>query len=59
MRKISFLIGIGAVLILSLFHLLALMRIYPLYITSPLLFITIYYLITSMFKRKTFRGFIK
>nr|WP_241657174.1 hypothetical protein [Halobacillus salinus] len=52
-------IGIGAVLILSLFHLLALMRIYPLYITSPLLFITIYYLITSMFKRKTFRGFIK
>ncbi|MBA2174479.1 hypothetical protein H0266_06110 [Halobacillus locisalis] len=59
MKKWKIIIGITAVLVLCLFHLFALMRMYPLYITSPLLFIAIYYVIASLFHRKTFRGFMK
>jgi hypothetical protein len=53
------LIGLIVIVIICLFHILALMRLYPLYITSPLLFIAIYVTVVTIFHRKTFRGFTK
>ncbi|MCA1011344.1 hypothetical protein [Halobacillus halophilus] len=45
------------ILLLGSFHLFGLMRLYPLYITSPLLFISIYLCISFIYHRKTFKGF--
>ncbi|MCA0969579.1 hypothetical protein LCM20_03105 [Halobacillus litoralis] len=59
MKLINVLTGVALVLIICLFHLFALMDLFPLYVTSPLLFISIYYVIASLFYKKTFKGFTK
>lgn len=50
-------IGGMIIIIVGLFHVMALMNLYPLYITSPLLFLSIYATIAVVYKKKTFRGF--
>ncbi|ARI78018.1 hypothetical protein HM131_14675 [Halobacillus mangrovi] len=59
MKRLILLLCILTLIVLCFFHLFALMRLYPLYITSPLLFFTIYLTIASFSHRKTFRGFHK
>ncbi|MGM7719584.1 hypothetical protein [uncultured Metabacillus sp.] len=50
-------IGSLAILLLFIVNTLAFMEIIPLYITSPLLFITIFITLYLINHRKTFRGF--
>ncbi|MCA0983797.1 hypothetical protein LCL89_06965 [Halobacillus yeomjeoni] len=57
MKRLMLLVCALLILIIGLFHLFALMRLYPLYITSPLLFAVIYMTIAIFSHRKTFRGF--
>lgn len=45
------------VLVAFLMNLFGLMRLYPLYITSPLLFLVIFFAIKSLFHRRKFKGF--
>ncbi|WP_245728738.1 hypothetical protein [Thalassobacillus cyri] len=45
------------VLVAFLMNLFGLMRLYPLYITSPLLFLVIFFVIKSLFHRRKFKGF--
>lgn len=42
---------------LGTFHLFALMHLYPLYLSSPLLFIAIFFILSMTSHKKTFRGF--
>ncbi|MBN9653901.1 hypothetical protein J0K78_06460 [Halobacillus sp. GSS1] len=46
-----------SVVFLSAFHLFALMNLYPIYISSPLLFMAIYFIVSIPSHKKTFRGF--
>ncbi|WLR47535.1 hypothetical protein LC065_18850 [Halobacillus litoralis] len=46
-----------SILFLAAFHLFALMNLYPIYISSPLLFIAIYLVVSIPSHKKTFRGF--
>ncbi|NMD71514.1 hypothetical protein HHO41_14505 [Bacillus sp. DNRA2] len=39
------------------YHLLALLNLVPLYVTSPLLFITLFLIVTYLNNRKKFKGF--
>ncbi|RWZ55138.1 hypothetical protein EQV77_10830 [Halobacillus fulvus] len=55
--KVMVVIGLLAGILF--FHFFALMRIYPLYVTSPILFIAIYLMISRTFTKRTFRGFTK
>ncbi|MGP4062050.1 hypothetical protein [Halobacillus litoralis] len=57
MKVWSILTCLFLIIILGLFHLFALMHLYPLYITSPLLFIAIYLGLSITSYKKTFRGF--
>ncbi|ATH95072.1 membrane protein [Bacillus glycinifermentans] len=50
-------IGVILIFIFFLLNILGLMQMLPLYITSPLLFISILYTISRFNHRKTFKGF--
>ncbi|MED4403199.1 hypothetical protein ABET39_09980 [Metabacillus fastidiosus] len=50
-------ISFVSIIILFFLNLLALMEIFPIYITSPLLFIAILWTLYMVNHRKTFRGF--
>ncbi|WP_419182791.1 hypothetical protein [Metabacillus fastidiosus] len=50
-------ISVVSIIILFFLNLLALMEIFPIYITSPLLFIAILWTLYMVNHRKTFRGF--
>ncbi|MBU8787346.1 MULTISPECIES: hypothetical protein [Bacillus] len=50
-------IGVILTFIFFLLNILGLMQMLPLYITSPLLFISILYTISRFNHRKTFKGF--
>ncbi|UOR13119.1 hypothetical protein [Halobacillus amylolyticus] len=46
-------------ILLIMFHIFGLMFLFPLYITAPLLFVSIYMFIALIYHKKKFRGFIK
>ncbi|WP_232329067.1 MULTISPECIES: hypothetical protein [Metabacillus] len=50
-------IGSTATLVLFFLNLLSFMDIFPIYITSPLLFITLFITLYLINHRKTFKGF--
>ncbi|WP_243459348.1 hypothetical protein [Metabacillus bambusae] len=50
-------IGSTATLVLFVLNILSFMDIVPMYITSPLLFITLFITLYLINHRKTFRGF--
>ncbi|WP_067842053.1 hypothetical protein [Amphibacillus sediminis] len=58
MKKLCQSIAIILLLIVAwAVNLFGLMRLIPLFITLPLLFITIYFTLTVLFYRQMFRGF--
>ncbi|GGC74786.1 putative membrane protein YizD [Thalassobacillus devorans] len=57
MKVIGVIIFTALVLTAFLMNLFGLMRLYPIYITSPLLFLVIFFTIKSLFHRKKFKGF--
>ncbi|MFQ3543900.1 hypothetical protein Q7A53_07420 [Halobacillus rhizosphaerae] len=59
MKRWTIFTGIVVILFLVMLHILALMRLFPLYLTSPLLFAALYLLISLMSHKKSFKGFIK
>ncbi|MFT4412487.1 hypothetical protein ACLM5H_01380 [Fredinandcohnia humi] len=57
MRKIGLFIGIFMVIITFGLNILGLMRLIPLYITTPLLFLSLLVTVTIYNNRNRFRGF--
>ncbi|WP_037985574.1 hypothetical protein [Thalassobacillus devorans] len=56
--KIAVIITFAVLMLVAfLMNLFGLMRLYPIYITSPLLFLVIFLAIKSLFHRKKFKGF--
>ncbi|MCJ7840358.1 hypothetical protein MUB24_05390 [Lederbergia sp. NSJ-179] len=57
MRTISLFLIIGFIIVCFFLHILALLQLVPIYITSPLLFIGLIGLVSRMNGRNKFRGF--
>ncbi|GIN74096.1 hypothetical protein J14TS2_45710 [Bacillus sp. J14TS2] len=57
MRKVSLLLIIVFIITCFFLHILALMRLIPIYITSPLLFVGLFSLVSFMNGKNRFRGF--
>ncbi|WP_409974452.1 hypothetical protein [Bacillus sp. Bva_UNVM-123] len=57
MNKLSSLLMILFIIFSFIINLLGLMKIFPLYFTSPLLFISLLIFIFSLNERKKFKGF--
>ncbi|MFN2747135.1 MULTISPECIES: hypothetical protein [Bacillus] len=50
-------LGLASILVFFILNILGLMQMLPLYITSPLLFVSILFTISRFNHRKTFKGF--
>ncbi|MCA1031079.1 hypothetical protein LCL95_08600 [Bacillus timonensis] len=57
MRKIAVILGVLCIVVSFLFNLLGLMRLVPLYITIPPLFLSLLFTITMLNYRNQFKGF--
>lgn len=57
MKKIHIIFSLLFVVIAFFYHLLGLMKMAPLYLTSPLLFFSIFITFLILNHKKTFRGF--
>ncbi|MBD1383068.1 hypothetical protein IC621_22965 [Bacillus sp. IB182487] len=57
MRFVPLIIAVAAIVFTFFLNILGLMKMAPLFITSPLLFITILVTIYLVSHRKTFKGF--
>nr|WP_078381412.1 hypothetical protein [Sutcliffiella halmapala] len=57
MSRLPFLFALLFIFICFVFNILGLMKIYPLYLTSPLLFLSVLFLIILLNNKHRFRGF--
>ncbi|WP_083978966.1 hypothetical protein [Bacillus alveayuensis] len=57
MNKFTLFFGFFAVFISSFFHLLGLMNLIPLFLTIPLLFLSILFTLSALNNRNRFKGF--
>ncbi|AGN35751.1 hypothetical protein OIO07_19805 [Bacillus paralicheniformis] len=54
---LQIILGLASILFFFVLNILGMMNMFPLYITSPLLFISILFTLSRLNHRKTFKGF--
>lgn len=57
MSKIPFILCIAFILVSLFMNVLGLMKLYPIYLTSPLLFFSLFLLIALLNNQRRFKGF--